>query len=61
MKSCNIKSGFKTNHAIVLLNIESPAILRGPEYLKINSSILIDNDYQTTIKQTISNIFDENK
>ena len=61
MKSCNIKNGFKTDHVIVLLNIESPAVPMGPGYFKINNSILIDNDYQTKIKQTISNTVNENK
>ena len=55
------KNGFKTDHAIVLLNIESPAVPRGPGFFKINISILIDNDYQTKIKQTISNTVNENK
>jgi len=37
-------NGFKTDHEIVLLNIESPTVPRGPGYFKKNS-ILIDNDY----------------
>ena len=49
------------DHSKVSLNIDLLNLTRGPGYLKLNNSLLLDNDYQETVKQSIAEIADINK
>ena len=48
-------NGFKTDHSFVWLKIEASTISKRPGYFKINNSILIEENYQFKINETISN------
>ena len=53
--------GFKSDHSIVSLNIDLINLTRGPGYLKLNNSLLLNEDYQETIKKCIAEIAEINK
>ena len=48
--------GYKSDHSIVSLNIDLINLTRGPDYFKLNNSLLLDEDYQEIIKNSISEI-----
>ena len=56
LKSCVIKPGFKTDHSMVSLTLDNQQGEKGPGYFKLNNSILLDAEYQTKIKQSITEI-----
>ena len=56
-----IKSGYNTDHSIITLNVNFVKIDKGPGVFKINNSILLQNEYQKIIKNSIKNIVDINK
>ena len=56
-----IKSGYNTDHSIITLNIDFVKIDKGPGVFKINNSILLQNEYQNMIKNSIKDIADINK
>ena len=60
-KKCTINPGFKSDHSIVLLSILFDTLTRGPGYFKLNSSLLFDQDYKTSIKNSIKEVVDFNK
>jgi len=49
----NIKPGYKTDHCLVDLTIDNMSMERGPGIFKMNNSILLDNAYQTKVKDSI--------
>ena len=53
--------GLKSDHSIVSLNIDLINLTRGPGYFKLNSSLLLNEDYQETIKKCIAEIAEINK
>jgi len=59
--TCNIKPGFMTDHSIVELKLHEIQPERGIGYFKLNNSILLDTQYQTQIKQEITNTVQDNK
>ena len=50
---CNINTGYKSDHSIVILNINFNKINRGPGYFKLNNSLILLEDYQTKIRNSI--------
>lgn len=52
-KSCEIKPGFKTDHALITLNINFSKKNKGPGYFKINNSLLLEEDFQVMIRNSI--------
>jgi len=53
VKTCNIKSSFKSDHSVVVIELHVTNHARGPGYFKMNNSILTNEDYQTQIKAGI--------
>ena len=53
--------GFKSNHSIVSLNIDLINLTWGPGYFKLNSSLLLNEDYQEPITKNIAEIAEINK
>ena len=50
---CNINTGYKSDHSIVILSINFNKINRGPGYFKLNNSLILLEDYQTKIRNSI--------
>jgi len=61
VKSTNIKPEYKTDHCLVDLTIDNMSMERGPGICKMNSSILLDNAYQTKVKYSIRETVGLNK
>ena len=57
----DIKSGYNTDHSIITLNVDFVKIDKGPGVFKINNSVLLQNEYQNIIKNSIKDIVDINK
>ena len=53
--------GFKSDHSIVSLNIDLINLTRGPGYFKLNNSLLLNEDYQETVKKCTAKIAEINK
>lgn len=51
--SCEHKISFKSDHSIVLLQIDVNNCVRGPGYFKLNNSILLETKYQDIIKKVL--------
>ena len=47
---CTIIPGFKSDHSIVTISMQVTNKQRGPGYFKINSSLLLQSEYQKQIK-----------
>ena len=58
---CKITHGYKSDHSIVYFDINMENHTKGPGYFKLNSSILLENDYQTNIKNTVIETVEMNK
>ena len=59
--TCKITTGIRSDHSLVYFNINVENQPRGPGYFKLNNSIILDEDYQEKIKQSIQEIADINK
>ena len=59
--SCKHNIGYKSDHSKVSLNIDLINLTRGPGYFKLNNSLLLDKDYQETVKKSIAEIAEINK
>ena len=57
--SC-IKTGFKTDHSIVDINIDLIRNPKGHGYFKLNNNVLLHPDYQEKIRKTIKDIAEIN-
>ena len=54
--SSNYNIRFKSYHSLVSVNIDLLNLTRGPGYFKLNSSLLLDKEYQDIIKKSITEI-----
>ena len=61
IKSAKIKAGYKSDHSIIDISFDFIKVEKGPGYFKLNNSLLLDNNYQTSIKNKISETVDLNK
>ena len=59
--SCEHNFSYKSDHSIVKLTIDINSYERGPGYFKLNNSLILDNEYQQTIKESIKEIATINK
>ena len=57
----SIKAGYRTDHSVISMSIDFTSKPRGPGIFKLNSSLLLDNEYQTLIRNSINTIADINK
>ena len=62
VKNCNIKPGYKSDHSIVTFDLDffPSTTERGPGFFKINNSILLDNEFKTTVLNAITEIVNIN-
>ena len=51
----------QSDHSIVYVNLIIDKQPRGPGYFKLNNSVILDQDYQIKIKQSIEEIAEINK
>ena len=58
---CKITHGYKSDHSIVYFDINVDNQPKGTGYFKLNSSILLETQYQTNIKQSILETSEINK
>ena len=58
---CKITSGIRSDHSIVYFTFNPISEPRGPGYFKLNNSILLNNEYQNIIRDSIKSIADINK
>ena len=61
VSSCEHRISYKSDHSIVELNIDVFNFQRGPGYFKLNNSSLLDNQYQESIRKSITEITTINK
>ena len=61
VSSCEHRISYKSDHSIVELNIDVFNFQRGPGYFKLNNSFLLDNQYQESIRKSITEITTINK
>ena len=61
IKSAKIKAGYKSDHSIIDICFDFIKIEKGPGYFKLNNSLLLDTNYQTSIKNNISETVEINK
>ena len=54
--TCKHNISYKSDHSPVCLNIDVINLTRGPGYFKLNNSLLLDTEYQETIKKSINEI-----
>ena len=54
--SSNHNIGFKSCHSLVSVYIDLLNLTQGPDYFKLNSSLLLDREYQDIIKKSITGI-----
>ena len=59
--SSKIKAGYKTDHSLVEINLDFIQQPKGRGYFKMNNSLLLDVNYQTCIKQGITEIAEINQ
>jgi len=55
-----IKAGFKSDHSIVTMTLSITNISRGPGTFKLNNSLLLEEDYQNIIRNSIKDITELN-
>ena len=55
-----IKNSIKSDHSVVLINIEINNIKRGPGIFKLNNSMLLDIAYKEKVQKAIKDIKDHN-
>ena len=61
INNSDIKVGYNTDHSIITLNIDFIKLDKGPGFFKINNSILLQNNYQHIIRNSIKDIVNINK
>ena len=57
----NIKAGYRTDHSAISLSIDFINKKKGPGTFKLNNSLLLENEYQTLIRNNIKDIAEINK
>ena len=55
IKSANISTGYKTDHSLIEIKIATPSNRRGPDFWKLNTSLLTEIDYVNQIRAVIKN------
>ena len=55
-----IKKSIKSDHSVVMIDIEINNIKRGPGIFKLNNSLLLDSTYKEKIQKAIKDIKDYN-
>ena len=58
---CKITTGFRSDHSLVYFNLLIDTQSRGPGFFKLNNSVILEQDYQNKIKQSIQEISEINK
>ena len=61
IKSTKIKAGYKSDHSIIDVSFDFIKFQKGPGYFKLNNSLLLNTDYQNSIKNNISETAEINK
>ena len=61
IKSAKIKAGYKSDHSIIDISFDFIKVQKGPGYFKLSNSLLLDKDYQNSIKNNISETVEINK
>lgn len=56
VENCIIKSGYRSDHSIVLLEIKFKPFKRGRGLWKFNYSLLTDKEYVSKVKETIHSV-----
>ena len=60
VSSCEHKVSYKSDHSLVVLNLDLSDIKRGPGYFKLNNSFILENNYQECIRKSITEIVSHN-
>ena len=55
----DILPGYKTDHSLISIHLANDANPRGPDYWKLNTSFLLDEEYIGLIKKTITDVANE--
>ena len=56
LKNCNVLPSYRSDHSMILLDLEFNPFIRGKGLWKFNNSLLYDIDYINTIKQKIQEV-----
>ena len=54
--NCKITTGFRSDHSLVYFNLNIDNQTRGPGYFKLNNSVILEQEYQNKIKQSIEEV-----
>ena len=54
--SCKHKFSYKSDHRVVIVNIDLSNIKRGPGYFKLNYSFFLETKYQENIRKSLTEI-----
>ena len=54
--NCKITTGYRSDHSLVYFNLNTDSQTRGPGYFKLNNSVILEQEYQNKIKQSIEEI-----
>ena len=61
IKSAHVKAGYKSDHSIIDISFDFQKVQKGPGYFKLNNSLILNTEYQNTIKNNISETVELNK
>ena len=59
--NCQDTTGFRSDNYIVYFNLTTEKQAQGPGYFNLNSSVILEKEYQAKIKQSIDEIVEINK
>ena len=54
VSSCKHKTSYKSDHSVVILNIDLSNIRKAPGYFKLNDSFLLETKYQENIRKSLT-------
>ncbi len=57
----DIKSSYKSDHSLISIDLNLNETPKGPGVFKLNNSLLLDTDYQNTIRNSLKTVTDFNK
>lgn len=60
VSKCNITTGIKSDHSLIYLNLDLTNRDRGPSYFKLNNSVILEDDYQRQIRNSIAETVENN-
>ena len=55
----HVLPGYKTDHSLISIHLANNANPRGPDFWKLNTSFLLDEEYVGLIKKTIIEVANE--